>query len=162
MDFDAIIIGAGLVGASFARAASGLSMALVGSASRSRVSEAFDARVYALSPGNVQFLRRLKVWQSIAPERLTPVYGMRVSADNGRSLLEFDAYRCGVEALAWIVEDGLLQDALWNSVRARDGIESIVPADCKELELAADHAAVRLGDGRALRASLVVGARLPI
>jgi len=158
VNFDAVIVGAGLVGASFARAARGLSIALVGSASRGRVPEAFDARVYALSPGNVEFLRRLKVWQSIAPERLTPVYGMRVSADNGRSLLEFDAYRCGVEALAWIVEDSLLQDALWNSVRARDGIELIVPADCEELELGADHATIRLGGGRAVRARLVVGA----
>jgi len=160
--FDVIIVGAGLVGASFARAARGLSAALVAAAPRGaatvRATSGFDVRVYALSPGNAKFLRRLKVWQGIAPERLTPVQAMRVFGDDGRSLLEFDAYRCGVDALAWIVEDGLLQDALWRSLQTRDGLELIAPADCEQLEVAAERATVRLGDGRNLQAKLVVGA----
>src|SRR5262245_32204027 len=73
---------------------------------------AFDARVYALSPGNVAFLQRLGAWQHIAAERLQPVLAMRVFGDDGRSRLEFDAYRAGVPELAWIVEDAALQDAL--------------------------------------------------
>ena len=151
VNFEVIVVGAGLVGASFARAARGLSTALVAAAERSAAvlegPEGFDVRVYALSPGNVEFLRQLKVWQGIAPERVTPVHAMRVFGDDGSSLLEFDAYRCGVEALAWIVEDGSLQDALWRSLQARDGLELIAPADCEQLELTSDRATVRLSDG---------------
>ena len=161
MEFDLIVVGAGLVGASFARAARGLSTALIAPAQRAAAPAApgsFDARVYALSPGNADFLRELRAWQGIAPERLTPVHAMRVFGDDGRSLLEFDAYRAGVEALAWIVEDGVLQDALWRALEARDGLELIAPAQCERLELSAAHATVHLRDGRSLQGKLVVGA----
>jgi ubiquinone biosynthesis UbiH/UbiF/VisC/COQ6 family hydroxylase len=161
VNFDLIVVGAGLVGASFARAAHGLSTALISPAQRAVAHVApgsFDARVYALSPGNAAFLRELKAWQGIPPERLTPVHAMRVFGDDGRSLLEFDAYRAGVEALAWIVEDGVLQDALWRALEARDGLEVIAPAQCERLELSAAHAVVHLRDGRSLRGKLVVGA----
>jgi 2-octaprenylphenol hydroxylase len=162
VNFDLIVVGAGLVGASLARAARGLSTALVApelrSSAPSQAPGGFDARVYALGPANVEFLRQLKAWQSIASERLTPVHAMRVFGDDGRSLLEFDAYRAGVDALAWIVEDGALQDALWRSLEARDGLEVVAPAQCERLEISAEGATVRLGDGRALRGKLVVGA----
>ena len=158
MNFDLIVVGAGLVGASFARAVRGLSTALIAPALRAAASASFDARVYALSPGNAEFLRELKAWQGIAPERLTPVHAMRVFGDDGRSLLEFDAYRAGVEALAWIVEDGVLQDALQRVLHARDGLEVIAPAQCERLELSPAHAMVHLRDGRSLRGKLVVGA----
>ena len=162
MDFDLVVVGAGLVGASFARAARGLSTALIAPASRAATHATapggFDARVYALSPGNVEFLRELKAWQSIPPERLAPVHAMRVFGDDGRSLLEFDAYRAGVDALAWIVEDGVLQEALWRALEARDGLEVLAPAQCERLELSAGHAAVHLRDGRRLQGKLVVGA----
>ena len=160
MIFDLIVVGAGLVGASFARAARGLSTALIAPAQRTsaHAPASFDARVYALSPANTEFLRQLRVWQSIAPQRLTPVHAMRVFGDDGRSLLEFDAYRAGVDALAWIVEDGVLQDALWRALEARDELEVHAPAQCERLVLSAEHATVHLRDGRALQGKLVVGA----
>ena len=68
MDHDLIIVGGGPVGASLARAARDLSVALV--AHERRVAaprkERFDARVYALSPANVAFL-------GLEPDRLAPV-----------------------------------------------------------------------------------------
>jgi 2-polyprenylphenol 6-hydroxylase len=163
VSFDLIVVGAGLVGASFARAARGLSAALVAQARRPEgppeaAPTGFDSRIYALSPGNVEFLRGLKAWQSIDPRRLSPVHAMRVYGDDGRSLIEFDAYRAGVDALAWIVEDGMLQSALWRSLETRDGLEIVSPAQCERLEVGAENATVRLSDGRALRAKLVVGA----
>ncbi len=161
MNVDLIVVGAGLVGASFARATRGLSTALIAPAQRAAAHAAagsFDARVYALSPGNAEFLRDLKAWQGIAPERLTPVHAMRIFGDDGRSLLEFDAYRAGVEALAWIVEDGVLHDALWRALEARDGLEVLAPAQCERLEISAEHATVHLRDGRSLQGKLVVGA----
>jgi 2-polyprenylphenol 6-hydroxylase len=160
--FDLIVVGAGLVGASFARAARGLSTALIAPAARAPARPSapgeFDARVYALSPGNAVFLRELKAWQGIAPDRLTPVRAMRVFGDDGHSLLEFDAYRAGVDALAWIVEDGVLQDALWRTLEARDGLEILAPAQYERLEISAETATVHLRGGRRLQGKLVVGA----
>lgn len=108
-------MGAGPVGASLARAIQGLSVALVGQRPAAASSEAFDARVYALTPGNVAFLETIGVWRGIGAERRTPVHAMRIYGDRA-ALLEFDAYSAGVPELAWIVEDSILQQALWREM----------------------------------------------
>ena len=143
-------MGGGPVGASLARAASGLSVALLARERRvPRASpyEGFDARVYALSPGNVQFLRQI----GAMPQRATPVHAMRIYGD-GASHIEFDAYRAGVSELAWIVEDALLQDELWRA------LEVEVAAPPEDMVVEGDRVMLRLAGGRELRARLVVGA----
>jgi ubiquinone biosynthesis UbiH/UbiF/VisC/COQ6 family hydroxylase len=113
---------------------------------------AFDARVYALTPGNVEFLRSLGVWRHVPAARIQPVLAMCGFGDDGRSRLEFDAYRAGVPELAWIVEDAALQDALWQVLDAE-----VIVADCERLEVGRN-ALLTLRDGRGISAPLVVGA----
>lgn len=161
MDVDVAVVGGGLIGAALARALRGLTAAVVAPERSARTAvppRGFDARVYAITPGNAAFLAELKVWQAMAPERLTAVRTMRVFGDDGASALEFDAYRAGVGELAWIVEDGQLQDALWRALDARDGLAVLAPAQCERLEIDARQARLALQDGRELRARLVVGA----
>jgi 2-polyprenylphenol 6-hydroxylase len=151
-----IVVGGGPVGASLARAARGLAVALVVHERRvpSRlVAQTFDPRVYALSPGNVSFLKELGVWQEMPAARLSPVHAMRVYGDQG-SQIEFDAYRAGVPELAWIVEDTVLQDALWRGLSA----EVFAPAQCDDLAVSNDAVSLRLTDGRELTGKLIVGA----
>ena len=161
MGFDLIIAGGGAVGASLARALRGHSIALVSSVRPAGAfapsAEDFDARAYALSPGSVEFLRSIKVWDAIAPERLTPVYAMRVFGDSPGAMLEMDAYRTGVPELAWIVEDRALQAALWSALATQDRLEIFAPAQLSSIELR-ESARVRLSDGRGLEADLLVGA----
>ena len=125
-------------------------MALVGAAPETAPTDGFDVRVYALSPGNVDFLRRLGAWEAVLP-RAAPVHAMRIRGDDGHAALEFTAYEAGVEALAWIVEDGALQRALWNG---------LAPAAkrCEALQFDAHEARVTLDDGTSIGAWLVVGA----
>jgi ubiquinone biosynthesis UbiH/UbiF/VisC/COQ6 family hydroxylase len=162
LDFDLIIVGGGLVGASLARAARGLSVALVARERRSPGASApqdpFDARTYAISPGTRAFLEKLNVWQMLPQGRVAPVHAMRVFGDDGASALEFDAYRGGSPELAWIAEDAALQDALWRSLAGRDGLEIFAPAECERLEVDDERAILRLREGRSLEARLVVGA----
>lgn len=161
MRFDLIVVGGGAVGASFARVARGLSIALVAGSRPAPLPESpadeFDPRVYALSPGNVEFLRSIGVWDAIAPERVTPIHSMRVYGDAPGTSVAFDAYRAGVPELAWIVEDRALQAALWSALDTQDQLEIIAPAQCASLELR-ETARVCLADGRTLEADLVVGA----
>lgn len=160
MRTDLIIVGGGATGASLARAARGLSISLVASA-RPPASAfppgSYDARVYALSPGSVNFLRSIKVWDAIPAERVTPVHAMRVQGDAKGAQIEFDAYRAGVPELAWILEDRELQAALWRALSTQDGLELITPGRCAALALG-EVAQVTLEDGRQLEADLVVGA----
>jgi len=160
VETDLIIVGGGPVGASLARATTGLRAALV-AAERPAPGPRdapFDARVYALSPGNVAFLRELQVWQAMPQERLAPVYAMRVCGDDDASSIKFDAWRSGVSELAWIVEDGVLQEALWRSLEARADLECLAPASCDAIEIGAERVRLRLSGGRELTGRLIVGA----
>lgn len=157
--FDLAIVGAGSAGLALARAARGLSVALIAPATAPAPPEgAIDTRVYALSPGNAAFLAELGAWQAIAPERLAPVHAMQVCGDAAGSAIEFDAYRAGARELAWIVEDRALQAALWRGLGEREGLEIFAPAQCRRLEIAVDAAHLQLADGREIAARLVVGA----
>lgn len=152
--YDLLIVGGGAVGAALTRAVSGLAVALLAPKRRAVPAApraGFDARTYALSPGNVEFLRGIGAWQSLDAARLAPVRTMRVFGDDGEAKIEFDAYRAGVPELAWIVEDRALQDALWH------GLEPIV-ADTEEIRFLEDNVAISLKGGERLQARLVVGA----
>ena len=147
------MVGGGPVGASLARAARGLSVALVAHQRPSAThSASFDARVYALSPGNVAFLREIGAWQAMPHERLVPVHAMRIFGDRASSM-EFDAYGAGVPELAWIVEDSVLQAALW-----RDLAVEVVAAPCESLSIDEDRATLALAGGSTISARLIVGA----
>jgi ubiquinone biosynthesis UbiH/UbiF/VisC/COQ6 family hydroxylase len=155
---DLIVVGGGPVGAVLARAASAsLSVALVGEPPRLAAPSAgeFDARVYALSPANVAFLRDLGAWDALQSERITPVHAMSIFGDDARSRLGFDALEAGVPELAWIVEDGALQRALW---QALGRVEVIGGAACERLVVDAERASLFFADGRRIDARLVAGA----
>jgi ubiquinone biosynthesis UbiH/UbiF/VisC/COQ6 family hydroxylase len=150
-------VGGGPVGACLARAARGLRVALVSHERRlprGARDGPFDARVYALSPGNVAFLREISAWDALPAERLNPVHAMRIFGDDGASSIEFDAYRAGVPELAWIVEDGALQDALWRGLE----VELFSPAECQDLNYQNEMVSLTLRDGRTLQGKLIVGA----
>ncbi|HEV8094705.1 MAG TPA: UbiH/UbiF family hydroxylase [Burkholderiales bacterium] len=160
MSFDIAVVGGALVGAALARALRGSAVALVSHERRipGPVPALFDSRVYAISPANAAFLEALGAWQQIPADRVTPVHAMRVYGDDGQSKIEFDAYSAGASELAWIVEDALLQDALWRVLEAQEQLEVIAPGECERVEIASDHARVTLRDGRRIDARLVVGA----
>jgi ubiquinone biosynthesis UbiH/UbiF/VisC/COQ6 family hydroxylase len=156
---DVAIAGGGLVGAALARALSGMHAALI---CREHQPESappgFDSRVYAVSPGNAAFLAQLGAWDAIEPARKTPVHAMRVYGDDGESLIEFDAYRTGCAELAWIVEDRLLQKALWHGLERQDALALYPESAILDLDIAGPQVSLSLADGRRLAANLVVGA----
>ena len=133
------------------RALRATSVILIGAAPPFAALDGFDPRVYALSPGNVEFLRALGVWAALPAERLTPVHRMRIFGDDARSVLEFDAYEAGAAELAWIVEDSALQRALWKGLPA-------TAHRCERLEIDEHAALLSFSDAAALSAKLVVGA----
>lgn len=162
--FEVAIAGGAVVGAALARALRGTSVALIsqdprpGTGAPANGATGFDSRVYAISPGNAAFLAQLGAWGAIPEARRTPVHAMRIYGDDGASLIEFDAYRTGCSELAWIVEDRLLQDALWRGLENQDGLSLFSGCSIQELEIAGKRASLLLKDGRKLGAMLVAGA----
>jgi ubiquinone biosynthesis UbiH/UbiF/VisC/COQ6 family hydroxylase len=161
-DHDVAIVGAGLVGLALAAALTraGLSVAMV---DRGNIvaadahEDSWDTRVYAVSPGSAEFLRRLGVWQRIPPERIAPIEAMEVFGDDGGQV-RFDAYDLGERSLAWIVENRELNAALVATVRPDAAIAILAPCVPESIAWGGDSAEIRLAGDRSLSARLVVGA----
>lgn len=158
MDFDVLIIGAGLSGTSLACAlgGSGLRVGLV-ERQAPALADDWDARIYAVSPTNVDFLRACGVWDELPRERRCAVEHMQIYGDGG-GVIRFSAFESGLQALAWIVESGQMALRLWQRAQAFDNVRILCPASLQQLSFAADAAQVTLDDGRVLRAALVVAA----
>ena len=160
MDFDIVMVGAGLVGASFAMAlrGAGLTLALVEAQAPEPSEDNWESRVYALSPGSVEFLRDLGVWKRLDQGRICPVHDMRIFGDADDARLHFSAYEAGVAELAAIIEARSLQSSLWQALEHQHNLELICPERCVSLQLGEDAARLELAGGRSLRAKLVVAA----
>jgi ubiquinone biosynthesis UbiH/UbiF/VisC/COQ6 family hydroxylase len=167
MNFDVVIIGGGLVGASLAAALqhSDLSLALVEGQATPPAQTGWDSRIYAIGPGSRAFLEQSGAWELLDQSRVAPVNEIRVFGDarpeSGRrdnSTIEFSAYQMGVPELACILENSALQQALWQTLQQQENLTVLQPARCEALQVDTDSAELTLEDGRTINAKLVVGA----
>jgi len=159
MNFDVVIVGGGLVGASLAAAlqTSGLSLALLDSLDTIKPTTDWDSRIYAISPGSRSFLEQSGVWPLLNPDRIATVEAMRVFGDTGAEL-EFSAYQMGAEELACILENSALQYALWQKLQQQENLTLLQPARGTSLNFSDEAAELTLEDGRTVSTKLVVGA----
>jgi 2-octaprenylphenol hydroxylase len=172
-DYDVAILGAGLVGLSLAvgLAREGLRVAIV---DRSGVSERaeplaelragavtrdddWDARVYAVSPGSVAFLKGIGAWQRLPDDRMCAIEAMHIRGDAGGEL-RFSAYEQGVRALAWIVENRELHAAMVATLRDTPGVALLAPRILRAIEWSPGAGELRFDGDEALSSRLIVGA----
>lgn len=159
MEFDIVIVGGGIVGASLAATlkSSGLRLALIEGQALPSLDSEWDSRIYAFTPGNVGFLHECGAWQHLDTSRVQQVEEMRVFGDTG-ARLNFSAYEMGAPELAFIMESRLIQHALWQGLREQQNLTILQPAQCAELTINEEAALLKLKDGREIRAKLIVGA----
>lgn len=114
-DFDVIILGGGLVGATLALALhrQGKKILIIEKKPPQTdllsLSQSWDARIYAISPTNQQFLNSLSVWPE---ERVQKVRHMEVYGDSN-GCISFDASSVNVPCLNSMVENRYLLAKLW-------------------------------------------------
>lgn len=156
--FDLIIVGGGLAGA-------GLAVALRDSRLRIALIEhhapvppaGWDARIYAISPANVDFLETIGAWRHLDAARMAPIRGMQVFGDAG-GCLDFSAFDTGVSELGWILESSLMACELWESAKRQGNLTLFCPARPASLEFRHDAALLHLDDGAVLSSRLLVAA----
>lgn len=157
VNFDIIIVGAGLVGGSLALAldALGKRVAVVDKAPLvTGQTVATDPRAYAISPTNRLFLERLSLWPDASS--VASVETMRIKGDRG-SMLTFSHREVDVPALAWIVENCRLQDLLWERLLA-SSVTLFSNCDPLSIEQNASGVKLALDSEQVLSAQLLVGA----
>lgn len=161
---DICIIGNGAVGktAALGFAQAGQSVTLLSAPgsgpSPGGTQAGWDVRVYALNQVAHDLLSSVRVWDAMDPSRIAAVDSMVVNGDGDRAgSLAFDAFGARVGALAWIVEDSNLNQALDAALKFAPNLR-IVTGRAAQLSIRADSASVRLENGDVLSAALVVGA----
>ncbi|MCP5268071.1 MAG: UbiH/UbiF family hydroxylase [Zoogloeaceae bacterium] len=158
MQFDLIIVGGGLAGLSLACALrdTPLRIALV-EQRPPRQPEGWDARVYAISPANADFLRKIGAWKHLDASRIQPISAMEVYGDAG-ARLDFSAYETGVSELGFILESSLMACELWENIKRQSNLTLFCPAAPKSVEINDTAATLGLSDGTMLTARLLVAA----
>jgi ubiquinone biosynthesis UbiH/UbiF/VisC/COQ6 family hydroxylase len=158
MPFDVVVVGGGLAGLSLACALrdTRLKIALVESRAPIPVT-GWDARIYAISPANADFLRQIGTWKHLDSKRIAPIYAMKILGDGGAQL-DFSAYESGVQELGWILESSLMACELWESVKRQSNLTLFCPAVPRTLEKDENAVVLTLADGQTLSAKLLVGA----
>jgi 2-octaprenylphenol hydroxylase len=159
---DVCIIGDGAIGkaAALGFAQAGLKVTLLSPASAQApaATDDWDVRVYAVNHIAHALLSSVKVWEALDASRVAPVDAMVVNGDGATAgELAFDAYGARVGALAWIVEDRNLNQALDAALKFASNV-NVVRGRAIALQTNETAANVQLANGDTLSAELVVGA----
>jgi 2-polyprenyl-6-methoxyphenol hydroxylase-like FAD-dependent oxidoreductase len=109
---DVSIRGRGAVATSLALALGQQGLQVVLSAAAATDPARTDVRAYALNATSKRLLQRLRVWDALPADAVTPVYDMQVRGDAPAGRLTFSSWIQCVEALAWIVDAAELDAAL--------------------------------------------------
>jgi len=161
-EFDIMIVGGGVVGAALACALkdSGLSIALLDAQSPAIFdpNAEVDLRVFALSYASRRIMQAVGAWETVAAARVSPYREMQVWDAGGKGSIHFDSADVGEPELGYIVENSLLQHALWKQLEGKSQVTLLHPAKPEALTLEDEGASLVLDQGRRLKARLVVAA----
>lgn len=167
--FDVIIVGGGLVGASLACALkeTNLSIGLIEAQApavhaQGVVSlENADLRVSALNRASESFLRSLGVWQTLPQTRLSAYNKMRVWDGEGTGHIQFDADELAEPHLGHIVENTITNTGLMNALSQQANVQIFSPVKLSNIESLSDTRSgylLELDNGQLLQTPMVVAA----
>ncbi|MGD8483867.1 MAG: 2-octaprenyl-6-methoxyphenyl hydroxylase [Thioalkalispiraceae bacterium] len=167
-DYDLIIVGGGLVGASLACALgdSKLRIAVIEAApfvtdTAQNLQPRFDARTVALAQGSQQIFSSMGLWQQIEQLGVAPIKKIHISDRGHAGITRLDSEQEKVEALGYVVEMRVLGKVLTERLASFSNIELLCPARLKSLAFSAASAEVGIehqGHDKTLRTPLVVAA----
>lgn len=169
--FDIVIVGGGLVGASLA-CALGKSELKVGVVEAIPPGDpgqpSYDDRTIALAYSSRRIFETIGVWQPIADRSVNPIKHIHISNRGHFGITRLHAEDMGIEALGYVVETRALGAALYESMQQYDNVELLCPYEVKAFELEETHAILSLSGSKGeleCSASLVVladGGRSPL
>ncbi|MES3008931.1 MAG: 2-octaprenyl-6-methoxyphenyl hydroxylase [Pseudomonadota bacterium] len=157
--YDVVVVGGGLVGASFACAlaakasAKPLRILVTEPVAALQASTSFDARSTALSYGSRCIYERLGLWQELGP-LATPIKNIHVSDRGHFGAVRIDSADMGVEALGYVAENQHLGVVLTAALDRAPTIDFLCPAVIDVLQPRPDGMSVRVQHGESSRARL--------
>ncbi len=171
LDFDVIIVGAGVIGAAMAalllrrKLSEPGRVALVADrfAAVAPPGADWDLRVFALSRASERLLRACGAWQSLPTQRVHPYERMCVWDANGepdgKGSLRFDCAEIGEPNLGFIVDGHALQWQCLHAARTAGAV--LLEGGLAAVAEGLARITVSLTDGRELSSQLLIGADGP-
>ncbi|WP_447927559.1 UbiH/UbiF/VisC/COQ6 family ubiquinone biosynthesis hydroxylase [Vreelandella sp. EE27] len=163
--FDAVIVGAGMVGTALAGllANAGMRTALVEANAAPLDLKTLDVtmptpRVSALTPVSQRLLTQLGAWPAMAAKRVTPYRYMHVWDGEGSGSIDFSADEAGTPVLGHIVENSVTLAALNEQVLGLPALSLFYGVKVTALQTTPQGRYLVLEDGRTLQTSLLIAA----
>ncbi|HEY5716866.1 MAG TPA: UbiH/UbiF/VisC/COQ6 family ubiquinone biosynthesis hydroxylase [Motiliproteus sp.] len=156
------ILGGGMVGAALAALLDqqGISVTLI----EQQLPEPFspdqphDLRVSALSPASQRILASVDSWDGVLRRRVCPYQRMRVWEQRGFGDASFNAADSGEAVLGHIVENRVVQLALWEHLSTHSEVSLCAPAALQQLRYHPDGSLLTLDNGDQIHCQLLIGA----
>lgn len=160
--YDVVVVGGGMIGAAVALglAQEGWSVGVI----EQQQPDAFvvdsspDVRISAVGCSAVGLLRQLGAWQTVQEMRCAP-YRHLETWEWDKSHVTFDATSLGLPELGFMLENRVLQLALWQQLIAHSNITLLCPATLTQMKRVGERWQLQLSDRpHALSTSLLLGA----
>ena len=116
-----------------------------------------DVRISAISAASVSLLKGLGVWDAVQAMRCHP-YRRLETWEWETAHVVFDAAELKLPLLGYMVENTVLQQALWQALEAHPKVTLRVPGSLIALHRHDDLQELELKGGEVIRAKLVIGA----
>ncbi|AXQ29788.1 2-octaprenyl-6-methoxyphenyl hydroxylase [Solimonas sp. K1W22B-7] len=157
-EFDVIIVGGGLVGASLALALSGSRhrVALLEAAAPPSGAPSWDERCIALNAASQAIFSALGAWEELAPAA-EPIRSTHISERGRFGVARFTAEEAGLPALGYNIPVRQLGTVLWRRAQGTN-TTLLCPTRLSRLQLQGDGVELELEGGERLSAKLVVAA----
>ncbi|MBC8944295.1 monooxygenase family protein [Xenorhabdus indica] len=161
--FDIVVVGAGMIGAATALglAQEGWRVALLEHQTPQPYHAAHepDVRVSSVSCASVDLLKQLGAWKNVLQMRSAPYRTLETWEQNDSNVI-FDAESLGLPELGYMVENRVLQLALWQEFEQHPNLSLFCPATLKSMYRQRDHKTwrVELANGTELNTRLIIGA----
>ncbi len=161
--FDIVIVGGGMVGATLACMLAGetdLSIAVIDNAAplKKPSINSFDIRVSAITRASENIFKNIGVWEKIRTLRISPYRDMHVWDAKGNGVLHFDSADLAEPTLGHIIENRVMQYALQQRLKSFENVTVIAPASCKKMIENDGQVVLLLENDKVITASLLVGA----
>lgn len=165
--YDLVIVGAGPIGLSMAKALQGtkLKIALIESQSQDKIANpAFDGREIAITHRTRAIMQDLHQWQRLPSDSVHHLKRAEVYNGNSSFVLGFErpdyVHGRAVETLGYLVANWQIRQAAYDAIKDSLGtsLDAFFDSRIVEVQIGASCASVQLADKTVLRSQLVIAA----
>ncbi|HBC56751.1 MAG TPA: 2-octaprenyl-6-methoxyphenyl hydroxylase [Gammaproteobacteria bacterium] len=159
-EYDVVIVGGGLIGATLALALEHLPLRIAlleAVAYESDAQPSFDDRAIALGRGTRRTFEAIQIWSDLC-DVINPIEKIVVSEQGRFGKAHLSAQEEGVDALGHVVVTRKLGQILIERLPRAKNLTFICPAEVTSIELSDDAAEISLANGQRLVSSLLVAA----